>query len=212
MDMRKTGEFIRERRKLLELSQQALGEKVNVTDKAVSKWERGLACPDIETLKGLSMLFGCSIADILDGRQASLSAQCMNLPEKQPAEAEEMKEPEKDVEVTLDYASAKYVSPLLFCDNLEHTRACINGGLSAQMLKNRKFVGKPGRYGCANGWYPIGEKTYFFFRAANRSVRMDAKVKQTNTTVQIIQRLFVLPPPASSPSVWKIAPTAKPAI
>ena len=121
MDMRKTGEFIRERRKLLGLSQQALGEKMNVTDKAVSKWERGLACPDIETLKGLSMLFGCSIADILDGRQAALSAQCMNLPETQSAQVEGMKEPEKEVEVTLDYTSAAYISPLLFGDNLEHT-------------------------------------------------------------------------------------------
>ena len=42
-----------------------------------------------------------------------------------------------DVKVTEDY------SPYIFGHNLEHTRAAVNGGLSAQMLKNRKFAGKP---------------------------------------------------------------------
>ena len=42
-----------------------------------------------------------------------------------------------DVKVTESY------SPYIFGHNLEHTRSAINGGLSAQMLKNRKFAGKP---------------------------------------------------------------------
>ena len=136
--------------------------KLNVTDKAVSKWERGLACPDIETLKNLSLLFGCSIADILDGKQSDKTAQCLSLSASTAKDC--MADAACDVDVVLDYEGAKFVSPLLFGDNLEHTRAGINGGLSAQMLANRKFVGKPGRYGCAHGWYAIGEKTYFFFR------------------------------------------------
>lgn len=65
------------------------------------------------------------------------------------------------VNVTLDLSSEKVLSPLLFGDNLEHTRDCVNSGLSAQMLKNRKFVGRPDRYGCAMGWYRIGPKTAF---------------------------------------------------
>ncbi|MBR3504774.1 MAG: hypothetical protein IKO07_11135 [Clostridia bacterium] len=71
--------------------------------------------------------------------------------------------PEADVAVALDHASTRVISPLLFGDNLEHTRACVNGGLSAEVLKNRKFVGHTSRYGCANGWYPIGEKAFFSF-------------------------------------------------
>lgn len=65
------------------------------------------------------------------------------------------------VNVTLDLSSEKVLSPLLFGDNLEHTRDCVSSGLSAQMLKNRKFVGRPDRYGCAMGWYRIGPKTAF---------------------------------------------------
>ena len=53
------------------------------------------------------------------------------------------------------------VSPLLFGNNLEHTRSSINKGLSAQMLRNRKFAGKPSvMEGVATEWFLIGERTY----------------------------------------------------
>ena len=65
------------------------------------------------------------------------------------------------VDIFLDMESTNTLSPLYFGDNLEHTRDCINSGLSAQMLKNRKFVGRPDRYGCAMGWYHIGEEVSF---------------------------------------------------
>jgi len=70
---------------------------------------------------------------------------------------------EKYTDVKLQYDLDRTISPLLFGDNLEHTRGCINGGLSAEILRNRKFVGKPGRFGLAHEWYPIGEKTVFSF-------------------------------------------------
>lgn len=67
----------------------------------------------------------------------------------------------KNVQVCPDFHGDVTVSPLLFGNNLEHTRSCIYNGISAQMLKNRKFAGKPGCYdGCPQGWYRIGEKTY----------------------------------------------------
>ena len=43
MDLEKTGGLIRERRKELQLTQQALAERLHVTDRAVSKWERGVS-------------------------------------------------------------------------------------------------------------------------------------------------------------------------
>ena len=65
--------------------------------------------------------------------------------------------------ITLDN-KGQIVSPFLFGNNLEHTRSCVNGGLSAQMLKNRKFIGKPSPMeGVAQCWYLIGEKTYCSF-------------------------------------------------
>ena len=68
--------------------------------------------------------------------------------------------------ITLKKESADetVVSSDLFGCNLEHTRADIFKGLSAQMLRNRKFAGKPSI--CCSvpaEWYPIGERTLFKF-------------------------------------------------
>jgi len=164
VNMQKTGEFIHAARKKLNLSQRALGDYLMVTDKAVSKWERGLACPDIEILKNMSLLFGCSISDIINSNIQVLTAQCASLSDNTAGDGNEIFH--EDVTVTMDWDSTQYISPLLFGDNLEHTRACINGGLSAEILRNRKFVGYSGRYGCAHEWYPIGEKAYFHFGTA----------------------------------------------
>ena len=45
----------------------------------------------------------------------------------------------------IDLRHPESLSPYIFGHNLEHTRAAVNGGLSAQMLQNRKFAGKPSR-------------------------------------------------------------------
>lgn len=61
----------------------------------------------------------------------------------------------------IDYNNSIELSPYLFGHNLEHTRACVSGGLSAQMLRNRKFTGKPSRQeGCPQEWFPIGKRVF----------------------------------------------------
>lgn len=68
------------------------------------------------------------------------------------------------VQVCPDFEAGATVSPLLFGNNLEHTRSCVHTGISAQMLRNRKFAGKPACYtGCPEGWYQIGERTNIVF-------------------------------------------------
>jgi alpha-N-arabinofuranosidase len=58
------------------------------------------------------------------------------------------------------------VSPFLFGNNLEHTRSSIYRGLSAQMLRNRKFSGKPSAMeGVAGEWFLIGDRTYAIIHA-----------------------------------------------
>ena len=47
INMETVGAFIRQERKKQSLTQKDLGEAVGVSDKAVSKWERGLSFPDI---------------------------------------------------------------------------------------------------------------------------------------------------------------------
>ena len=48
--MKSIGETIANLRKQKGMTQSELAEKMNVTDKAVSKWERDLSCPDINTI------------------------------------------------------------------------------------------------------------------------------------------------------------------
>ena len=65
MDQNKIGNFISKLRKEKGLTQNDVAEKLGVTDKAVSKWERGLACPDISLLIPLSNILGISVNELL---------------------------------------------------------------------------------------------------------------------------------------------------
>ena len=69
MDLKKIGKFICELRKSKGLTQKELAEKLFVTDKAVSKWERGLSFPDITTLRSLAEFFDVDISSILNGEK-----------------------------------------------------------------------------------------------------------------------------------------------
>lgn len=68
MNYKEIGLFISKKRKELNMTQKELADKLNVTDKAVSKWERGLGCPDISILEVLSNILGVSILELLKGR------------------------------------------------------------------------------------------------------------------------------------------------
>ena len=71
MDNNKTGKFIAERRKELGYNQKDLAEKLNVTDKAVSKWETGRSSPDVSMLIPLAEILGVSVTEILNGEKIS---------------------------------------------------------------------------------------------------------------------------------------------
>ena len=68
MNYKEIGLFISKKRKELNMTQKELADKLNVTDKAVSKWERGLGCPDISILEVLSNILGVSMLELLKGR------------------------------------------------------------------------------------------------------------------------------------------------
>ena len=67
MDAGKTGKFISEKRKAINLTQKELADKLHITDKAVSKWERGLSFPDISILIPLAEILNISLYDLLKG-------------------------------------------------------------------------------------------------------------------------------------------------
>lgn len=65
MDANKFGCFVAERRKELNMTQKDLAAKIQVTDKAVSKWERGLGFPDINTIENLADALEVSIIELM---------------------------------------------------------------------------------------------------------------------------------------------------
>ncbi len=69
MNQEKIGKFISEQRKIKELTQEELAEKLGITKNAVSKWERGLCLMDMSLLKPLSEILGVSINEILLGEK-----------------------------------------------------------------------------------------------------------------------------------------------
>jgi transcriptional regulator with XRE-family HTH domain len=69
MDYQRTGLLISDLRKEKGLTQKELADKLGITDRAVSKWERGLGCPEISLLDDLSRILDISILEILKGRK-----------------------------------------------------------------------------------------------------------------------------------------------
>ena len=65
MDVKKFGSFIASVRKEQQMTQAELAKKLQVTDKAVSKWERGLGFPDINTIEPLADALGVSVLEIM---------------------------------------------------------------------------------------------------------------------------------------------------
>lgn len=69
MNKEAMGNFIADVRKEKGLTQKELAEQLHVTDKAVSKWERGLSFPDISMLEPLSEIMDVTILELLEGQR-----------------------------------------------------------------------------------------------------------------------------------------------
>lgn len=65
MDAKTFGAFLARVRRAQGLTQAELAEQLHVTDKAVSRWERGVGLPDINTLEPLADALGLSLADLM---------------------------------------------------------------------------------------------------------------------------------------------------
>ena len=67
MDARRIGALIRALRMEKEMTQRELAARLHVSDKAVSKWERAMGCPDVSLLPALSQVLGVQIDAVLSG-------------------------------------------------------------------------------------------------------------------------------------------------
>lgn len=85
MDREMLGRFIAQRRKERNMTQRELAEKLHVTDKAVSKWERGAGCPDISLLEPLAEALGLSVDQLLTYQTAPEEPEAAVEPVTSPA-------------------------------------------------------------------------------------------------------------------------------
>lgn len=70
MTNKSMADVISSRRKELGMTQKELADKLNITDKAVSKWERGIACPDTASIPKLAQILGISLEELMQAEPA----------------------------------------------------------------------------------------------------------------------------------------------
>jgi transcriptional regulator with XRE-family HTH domain len=68
MNCEKIGQLIYRLRKEKDMTQKQIADLMNISDKTISKWERGLGCPDVSLLPELSQILGINIEEILLGK------------------------------------------------------------------------------------------------------------------------------------------------
>lgn len=90
MDNARTGALVRRLRKEQGMTQRELAERLHITDRAVSKWERGICAPDIALLEPLAGLLGISVLELIQG-------------ERRP-EAGAGREPEEETRQVIEYS------------------------------------------------------------------------------------------------------------
>ncbi|NLL77432.1 MAG: helix-turn-helix domain-containing protein [Clostridiales bacterium] len=79
MDCGKVGKLIYNLRKEKEMTQKQLADAMNISDKTISKWERGMGCPDVSILQELSEVLGVNIEKILLGDLEPNSVEAGNM-------------------------------------------------------------------------------------------------------------------------------------
>lgn len=72
MDLIKIGKFIANCRKEKKITQEELAEKLFITDRAVSKWERGLSLPDADKMLDLCNILGINVNELLNGEKIDM--------------------------------------------------------------------------------------------------------------------------------------------
>ena len=91
MDQLKIGKFIAKCRKEKNLTQMRLAEKLGITDKAISKWERGIAMPDTAIMLELCDILCISVNELLSGEK-------INMENNQPKNEQLLLEMAKELE------------------------------------------------------------------------------------------------------------------
>lgn len=101
MNQKKIGKFISERRKHKNLTQQELANLLNISDRAVSKWERGINLPDASLMLELCSILDINVNELLTGEIISKENYMKNA-EENLLEVQKVKEEKDKMLLTLE--------------------------------------------------------------------------------------------------------------
>ena len=121
------GEIILQRRKELNMTQKELAEKLNVTDRTISRWECGTTLPDVLMLPEISELYGITVDDLYKYSEAEVMKMIEDCSLENVSEcfkswktAKQIKEsdnkPEDVFFVSIDNVKVRYINPLVLVD------------------------------------------------------------------------------------------------
>ena len=117
MDQIKIGKFIQEKRKEKKLTQASLAEKLNITDRAVSKWENGICLPDVSIMYELCDILNITINDLFSGEKVDMKDNEKKLEENLIAMTKLKEEKDRQLlklEVIIGYISSISFLVLIF--------------------------------------------------------------------------------------------------
>lgn len=116
MDNLKVGNFIKSLRKEKNMTQKELAKKIGLTDKAISKWERGLSFPDITILNSLAEIFDVDVSEILNGEKGTNKISNEDIEEKikEAVEKVTLKKEKKEKRIRLFKNISGIISSVIF--------------------------------------------------------------------------------------------------
>ena len=114
MDLNKVGKLIANERKRKNLTQNKLGELLNVNEKTVSKWERGVNAPDISSLLDLSKILELDIQELLTGEKKEQVEQGKSLVENNKKAIDGLKYYNKKSKIKYIYLSIAIMISIIF--------------------------------------------------------------------------------------------------
>lgn len=122
MQKQTLGQKIAELRKEKGMTQLELANQLNITDKAVSKWERDISCPDINTFPKIAEILGVSVDELLKSSKAADN------------ENEKSKEIVDTVLKAIPLAMGVAVTVLMFLDSMQIVETSSMGNNAIPLL------------------------------------------------------------------------------
>ena len=129
----KVGKKIAELRQARGLTQQQLASILNLSHQAVSKWESGMALPDIQTLMDLTRFFGITVENLLTDEEEETESGAAVEEQQQPVQEEKTVRPDSD----MNFQRLAQMAPFMTKETIEeiamHLEDCATGGQIAKL-------------------------------------------------------------------------------